>query len=205
MIATTAKPFTLGVDTVQKLGSKECEAIKAAGFRFVVRYLGSVSVLELAAILAAGLAFMPVTYAKNYNGGSAVHDLRALSIPAGATVWLDLEGETSAPADLIAKINAWASQIEGAGYEPGLYVGAGCVLTSEELFALRVKRYWNSCSREVDRNGKVANPACDYCMDQLRPYNCGRDGVPYAVPGVVVDVDVIQQDNKGRLPSWVVA
>ena len=112
MIATTAKPFALGVDTVQKLGSQDCEAIKASGYRFVVRYLGSVSVMELAAILSAGLAFMPVTYAKAYNGGSAVTELRALNLPAGATVWLDLEGETSAPADLIAKINAWASQIE---------------------------------------------------------------------------------------------
>jgi hypothetical protein len=205
MIATSAKPFALGVDTVQKLTAENCAALRAAGFRFVVRYLGSIDPPELKRILDAGLAYMPVTYAKAYNGGSAVSALHALSIPQGATVWLDLEGETSAPPDLIAKINAWAGQIAGAGFEPGLYVGSGCVLTSEELYALKVVRYWDSCSREVDRTGKVANPGCDYCMQQLRPFNCGIGSTPAVVPGVVVDVDVVQQDNKGRVPSWVVA
>ena len=198
MIATSARVAAIGIDTVQKLTAASCHSLKGEGVRFVVRYLGSVTKAELDAILDSGLAFMPVTYAKAYNGMSAVSQLRELSIPHGATVWLDLEGEASAPPDLIAKINAWAGQVEAAGYEPGLYVGAQCVLTSGELYALRVKRYWDSCSREVDRNGQVANPACDYCMQQLRPYNT-------TLGGVIVDIDVVQQDNKGRVPSWVIA
>jgi hypothetical protein len=205
MIATTAKPFSRGIDTVQVLTKETARATKSAGFDFVVRYLGSLSAIELKTILDAGLAVQVVTYARAYNGGSALRELRELAIPQGATVWLDLEGETSAPADLIAKINGWASQIAGAGYEPGLYVGAGCVLTSEELYQLHVVRYWDSCSHELDRFGKMAAPACDYCQIQLRPYNCGRDGVPAAVQGLVVDVNVVQKDSRGRLPSCVVA
>ena len=198
MIATAARPFALGIDTVAPLTAENCAALKREGIAFAVRYLGSVSGGELAHILGAGLAFMPVTYAKAYSGMSAINQLRMLGCPEGATVWLDLEGETSAPADLSAKINAWAGQIIAGGYEAGLYVGAGCVLTSEELYQLRVTRYWDSCSREIDRNGRAAAPKCDFCMTQLRPFNT-------TIAGVVVDVDVVQRDVMGRLPTWVTA
>jgi len=198
MIATAARCFALGVDTVQRLTPTTAAGLKREGMQFAVRYLGSVTAEELCAILSAGLAFMPVTFAKHYNGMSAVAALRALSIPEGCTVWLDLEGETDPPAAIIAKINAWAGQIQAGGYEAGLYVGAGCVLTSEELYRLKVTRYWDSCSREIDRDGRAAAPRCDYCMTQMRPFNT-------TIAGVIVDVDVVQRDVMGRLPSWVVA
>lgn len=197
MIATAARPFALGVDTVVPL-APYAAALKSAGMSFAVRYLGSVSGEEVRTILAAGLAFMPVTYAKAYSGMGAINQLRMLSLPEGCTVWLDLEGETSAPPDIIAKVNAWAGQIQAGGYEAGLYVGAGCVLTSEELYGLKVTRYWDSCSVELDRYGRRAAPKCDFCCVQLRPYNT-------TVAGVVVDVDVIQRDASGRLPTWVTA
>jgi hypothetical protein len=197
VIATTARPFALGVDTVVPL-TPYAPALKSAGMSFAIRYLGSVSGEEVHAILAAGLAFMPVTYAKAYSGMGAINQLRMLSLPEGCTVWLDLEGETDAAPDIIAKINAWAGQIQAGGYEAGLYVGAGCVLTSEELYGLKVTRYWDSCSREIDRNGRSAAPKCDYCMVQLRPFNTN-------IGGVVVDVDVVQRDVLGRLPTWVTA
>lgn len=198
MIATAARPFALGVDTVVRLTHASACALKREGMTFAVRYLGSLTKDELTAILAAGMAVMPVTFAKAYSGMSAIGHLRDLGIPEGATVWLDLEGEDSEPAALSQKINAWAGQIIAGGYEPGLYVGAGCVLTSEELYRLRVVRYWDSVSRELDRNGKATAPKCDFCMTQLRPFNT-------TVGGVIVDVDVVQRDSLGRLPSWVVA
>lgn len=198
MIATAAKPFTLGIDTVQRLSAENVAALKAEGMRFAIRYLGSLTPEELRVIVGGGLACMPVTYAKAYSGMSAISELRKLSMPEGVTVWLDLEGETSAPADLMAKINAWAGQVQAGGYEAGLYVGAGCVLNSQELYSLKVTRYWDSCSVELDRDGRRAMPKCDTCMTQLRPYN-----TPLA--GCIVDVDVIQRDALGRLPTWCAA
>lgn len=198
MIATAARPFSLGIDTVVKLSAVDCAALRSEGMRFAIRYLGSIDAHELATILGSGLAFMPVTYAKAYNGMSAVGHLRSLGIPEGATVWLDLEGETDLPSAIVAKVNAWAGQVIAGGYEAGLYVGAGCVLTSEELYGLRVTRYWDSCSRELDRNGKATAPKCDFCVTQLRPFNT-------LVGGVTVDVDVVQRDVLGRLPMWVTA
>jgi hypothetical protein len=195
-VAQRAKLAAIGVDTVVKLSSQMCTALKAEGVKFAVRYLGSLEQAEMLTILASGLALMPVTYAKHYSGVDAVAQLRKLGIPAGVTVWLDLEGETSTPADIIAKINAWAGQVAAAGYEPGLYVGAGCVLTSAELYSLRVVRYWDSCSREVSRDGTIAEPKCGWCQIQLVPGNT-------QIAGIIVDIDVIQQDFQGRMPTWV--
>ena len=50
----------------------------------------------------------------------------------------------------------------------------------------------------LDRDGRRAMPKCDTCMTQLRPYN-----TPLA--GCIVDVDVIQRDALGRLPTWCAA
>lgn len=198
MIATAAKPFTLGIDTVQRLSAENVAALKSEGMRFAIRYLGSLTPEELRVILAAGLACMPVTFAKHYSGMSAIGELRKLGMPEGVTTWLDLEGETDAAPEIIAKINAWAGQVQAGGYEAGLYVGAGCVLNSQELYSLKVTRYWDSCSVELDRDGRRAMPKCDTCVTQLRPYNT-------PIAGCIVDVDVIQRDALGRLPTWVTA
>ena len=116
-----------------------------------------------------------------------------LRIPQNVTVWLDLEGVpvTTMPPELAAKINAWAHAVQGAGFVAGLYVGAGCSLTSEELYALAVTRYWKGASRIVDRNGELAEPKCGWCMVQLQPCNTNRNGV-------LVDLDVAQEDYFGR-------
>ena len=106
MIATIARPFALGVDTVQRLTPVTASALRREGMAFVVRYLGSLSAEELACIMSAGLACMPVTYAKAYSGMSAISELRKLAIPEGVTVWLDLEGETD-PAPVIAARPRW--------------------------------------------------------------------------------------------------
>ncbi len=189
-----------GIDCVQTVRVQDARALKAEGIDFCVRYLGGVSRTELDAILAAGLAFMCVTYANRFDGAQAVAQLASLGLPKGTTVWLDVEGESvykTPPLELIAKINAWAAAVKAAGFEPGIYVGSPQPLTSEELFKLGVVRYWNALSREQDRNGKLAEPSCGWCMWQMHP------SVMWA--GVWVDVNIIGQDFHSRLPTWVVA
>lgn len=187
-------PFSQGGTTAQ------AEALAASGIEFFVGYLGVINGARLKRLLDAGVAFMPVTLASAYNGATSVAQCKALGLPSGTTVWLDLEGkaayDTPAPA-LIAKINAWADAVKAAGYEPGLYVGSPQPLTSEELYALRVVRYWNALSRESDRNGKLAEPRCGWCMWQM------NDSVIWKGTGVFVDVNMIGKDFQGRLPTWV--
>ena len=196
MRAVPAHPFAMGVDTVVSLTPGMCSALKSAGMRFAVRYLGGVGLLEVGTILDAGLAFMPVTYAGQYDGFRAVQHMHDLNLPRGCTVWLDVEGAQETPLELAAKINAWAHSVQAAGFDAGLYVGAGALLTSAQLYGLAVDRYWHSCSRVTDIAGAESAPACGWSMYQLNPYNT-------QVAGVTVDVDVIQQDYKGRVPTWV--
>ncbi len=120
-----------------------------------------------------------------------------MGFPAGVTVWLDLEGPGGTAADITAWVNAWAHEVKAAGYDAGLYVGYGTQLTSHELYALAVDRYWHSVSRVTDSANALAEPTCGWCMYQLNPsvMRCAT----------WVDVDVVQEDYQGRVPNWVTA
>ena len=190
----SARSLGFGVDTLATLTGPMASALSAQGVVFRAGYIDHVTPAELAAQLAAGVMFSPVTYALEFDGAHTVARLQALGIPRGVTVWLDLESVPASlgHAELVAKINAWARAVIAAGYEPGLYVGAGCLLNSAELYALAVVRYWHSGSEvpAVDVRG--------YCMRQLRP-------LEVLVAGVVVDVDVVEPDYKGDVPTFAAA
>ena len=132
-------PFSLGGTLEQ------AKALKARGVACLVGYLGTMNAERLKALHAAGLAYMPVTIAGEYNDGAddELAQLMTLGLPKGTSVWLDLEGMRAfktPPAELIAKINAWADKIAGAGYQPCRYVGVPQPLTSEELSKIHVQR-----------------------------------------------------------------
>lgn len=185
-------------DSVTSIDAGRAARLKAAGFDGVMQYLGDVTADALQAILGAGLGFMPCTYADRFDGPTTVAELQAIGYPKGGTVWLDVEGVAlMAPADIIAKINAWGAAVAFAGYVAGMYVGAGCPLTSAELWALNVTRYWHSLSRVIDRLGVLAEPECGWCMLQL------FDSQMRA--GVWVDINAVQKDYRGRLPIWAIA
>jgi hypothetical protein len=199
-----------GVDSLQfsQNGSAaQAVALKESGIDFFVGYLGAMNAARLDSVLDAGLAFMPVTFAGEYKDGPGdeVAQLKALAIPAGTTVWLDLEGldAWNTPAsDLSRLINAWAKGIKAGGWMPGLYVGAPQPLSGVELFALAVQRYWLGIGRCVGKDGKDAYPNCGWCMRQ--DWHNQGNGMLWRGTGVLVDTNSIQCDHFGRLPAWVV-
>jgi hypothetical protein len=192
-----------GTDSVSLIDTQA----KATSFKtaprpvdFVMQYLGSASKAGVATILAAGLGFMPITYADRFNGTQAVAECQALALPKGITVWLDVEGINplhTTPQQLIKLINDWAATVQAAGYIAGLYVGSGCLLTSLELYDLKITRYWHSMSRVVDRNGQLAEPACGWCMHQCYSTQ--------TLQGIEVDYNFVCKDNNGRLPTMAIA
>jgi hypothetical protein len=187
--------------------AEQARALKATGVDGLIGYLGAVNPARLSYVLDAGLSFMPVTFAAEYRDGAEdeVAQLRALGIPAGACVWLDLEGLDAwnmNPRELSRLINAWTAPIEAGGWIPSLYVGAPQPLSGPDLYALKVKRYWLGIGRCIDRSGKDAYPSCGWCLRQ--DWHNQGNGMLWKDTGVLVDTNSVQCDHFGRLPAWVV-
>jgi hypothetical protein len=187
-----------GVDSYANIDKPElAQSVVDAGAEFAIQYLGRMTPSTRDVILGAGLALMPVTLGSSVSRPQVtLAELRALQLPERTTVWLDVEGVFPDVAELEAEINAWAHALIAAGFEPGIYVGAGCPLTSSELYSLSVVRYWKSLSRITDRHGQIAEPIpCGWCMYQL--FESRSWG------GLWSDLNVIQMDYHKRLPTWV--
>lgn len=185
----SAATLTWGVDTLAPLSREHFIALVRRGCSFRGGYIFDITPLELANQLTAGLSFFPICRAMQLDGPACAARLKELQIPLTVTVWCDVEGMGLEAPSVIARVNAWAAVIVAAGYEAGMYVGAGCPLTARELSDLAVTRYWHSCSRALC-------PDRGYCMRQLRP-----DDV--FVAGVKVDVDIVEPDYRGDLPTFV--
>lgn len=202
-----------GFDSDTVLTNATAAAFVADGFRFAVRYLsrdrpeteGNLSATEAAAILNAGLAVMAVQHVSaegwiptedlgQQYGVSAAADARTVGFPRGVNIWLDLEGVGygSTARQVADYCTAWFAAVSDAGYAPGLYVGARCGLTGEELYDLPFTYYWQSGS------AVPALPARGYCMVQ----SISGD---YEIAGVSYDLDTTQTDDggAGHTPVWL--
>lgn len=197
-----------GCDVDAPLTATNAAALVADGFAFALRCLSGGAQAapdltgdEVAIIVGAGLALMPVHHVRyaspmpsaelgTADGQRAVAYARACGFPPGVTVWCDPEVQGGGGAETIAYIDAWAGAVRGGGYDPGVYFGSGVPLDGRQLYALSLDRYWKSQSQ-------VSEPACGWTMIQLYPET--------SIAGIAVDVYVIQQDYRGRLPNWLTA
>jgi hypothetical protein len=208
-LAPTTPSRIVGFDTITKLTHATATQLASAGLSFAVRYVGlgpagpdDLDMAELLEVTDAGLGVMAVQYARTTgwsaqtgraDGQAAARNALAAGVLPEATLWCDLEGRLPGADAAMAYAAQWYEAARSAGIEdPGLYVGAGVPLTSEQLFhELPFRRYWRSFSQvpNVDVRG--------YQMLQLFP-----DDV--AVGGVRVDLDVVQSDYLRNRPVWVV-
>lgn len=202
----------LGFDTWSAVTPEAAASFRNSGHHFAVRYVrrsegissatngGSMTREEAAGILAAGLALMPVQFAKKNLeptaslgarvGAAAASNCRALGFPDGVTAWCDIEAihPDATTADVVAYSNAWHAACSRGGYEPGIYVGPNSKLPTAVLYQdLRFTRYWKSASRvgNVDTRG--------YCMLQ---------SLSDTIHGLRVDVNIITIDSRGGQPVW---
>ena len=204
----------------------QARSLKANGVAAVAVYLGVASAARVGYVLEAGMGCFAVTLAGEYDDGATdeVSQLKALGFPAGKHVVLDMEGLAAFKTDpplLIGKVNAWADHIRVAGYKPALYVGNPQPLTSLELWQLRVELYWRGQGRTVDRFNKLAEPGgwkatkpgpiVDRNLELAEPWGCGwaidqkYPSRHLGAPATWVDMNMVGQDYKGRVPSWAVA
>lgn len=203
-----AKPAPVGARIVDSLPfsqggtAGQAVALKASGADGIALYLGAATKARADACLAAGLGVFGVTFGNQYNGPAAVAQMQALGLPAGTSCFLDLEGikdlSDANTTAIIGKVNAWADAVSAAGYLPGLYVAPPQPLTSQEMYALKVVRYWKGGGSIRDRHGALAEPSgCGWCMTQMWP--------SYTLGGVFVDGNMVGHDFKDRAPALAYA
>jgi hypothetical protein len=202
LIAQPLEPGLIGFDTVDIITRPHLAPLVDWGkrFRFACRYLDNLTRGELEAICAGIGPVLPVTYADRFTPEEAIARATVLGIPKGVVLWLDVEGlaaATSIP-DLIAKINRWADAVALAGWIPGGYFADRTLLTSAELYALRIVRYWRGAARIVDRHSDLAEPACGWVLEQLTPAN-------HPFGGTLIDFDVSRTDFRGRVAIAIAA
>lgn len=198
MKAIQAKIAARGIDTIQTLSIKNAIDLKNAGIDFVVRYINNITLVEIEGLLRAKMPFSLVTFAKDYNAVALLNKLKSFNIPKNATIAFDLEAEKAENVpSIITKSNNEARLLKAGDFIPMIYYGAGLQLTSSELYLLEFTRYWESCSKEIDRFGKESSPRCDPCMIQLYPPN-------QSLCGLTVDYNTVQMDFNNRLPTWIV-
>jgi len=188
-------------------------AWRAAGVKGFAGYLGHMTPEKVRAVVDGGLLFTPVTVAGEYHDGAVdeIFQLRALGIPAGVHVWLDVEGEIvwnagkdpKKLAAVKALIEGWNRDIARAGYRPAMYVGVPQPFTSAELYAFSAERYWHGQGSVRDRKGNLAEPFRDF--GACRGWNMIQAAPSQVLGGVPVDFNMVFGDYKGQTPIMVAA
>lgn len=194
-----------GFDTNTVLDATKAACFASSGYSFCFRYLsrgtsqqsGDLSYNEAKIILEAGLALGAVQHVSQAGwvpsgslgtqyGTNAANNAASIGLPKGLNLWMDLEGiatGTSAQT-VIAYSNAWYDAVSAAGYVPGIYVGANCILSGNQLYNdLKYQHYWKSLSRVPE----IPN----------RGYQLIQSYTPDAVCGVSIDSDTTQNDEQG--------
>lgn len=197
------------IDTTAILTDADCRNLKAAGIDGVIRYLPELTLEEIGRAFAAGLGVCLVAHVRvpgwtptkemgGADGLRIAQRARDLGIPAGATLWCDLEGMAGSKDATVDYANAWWTSVHAFHFEAGGYIGAGIPLDERELYTrLLFSQYWRSNSDvpHVRTRGYRLIQLTASQEDLKRGYSM--------VGGVMADRDVAQYDHKGGCPTWI--
>ena len=208
----TAPDGVRGLDTTEHLEPNDIATFYDFGFRFCLRYVrrdpndtSDISAQEAEDILGGGLGLMIVqrvesetswtpTADKGSKYGDAAQVLCGLSgIPAGVTVWCDLEAvAVGTPVTQVEDYcNNWHSAVAAAGYHPGLYVGEACGLNATQLYRnLRFTDYWSAYNLNSDEYPAVRGVQMRQLPSAPKP-----PSIKY-----LIHVDMVQTDALGARP-----
>lgn len=202
-IVESAKPFARGVDTVDSADlARLALQVRSEGFDFAYVYLGGATAAQCQAI-ATVMPIIPVTFGNRTDPSEAIGHMAAMGLPTKdpvtgtpAMVLLDAEGKSDPASVLVAKWNAWAAGIQRIGVRAGIYEGEESTPVSGDQYgALSFTGYWKSGSFVPcpTLHGQPIGWMCTQLLPANFKLQCG----------LVVDVDVIAQDHRGRVPTWM--
>ena len=208
---------TMGCDVTTPINVISARQYANKGNGFIVRYVGrgdgsrhfvDITQDEAQAIVDAGLALGVVQHplAEGWSpsallgqrfGAAAAGLAGAAGLPAGMTIWLDLEGVApgSQPEDVIAYCNEWYDEVKAVGFIPGVYIGANPGLSADQIYwELNMQSYWRGGS-SVNAGVPADIPNRGY---QMKQHITGSGAS-------VFDSDVTQSDNFGGTVLWCVS
>ena len=113
-----------------------------------------------------GEGWVPSEALGSQYGRNAAANAGAIGFPQGINVWVDLEGVSAhtPAANVIAYCNAWSDEVEGAGFVPGVYVGPGAGVSSDDLFfRLKTKHYWRAGAASSPTSRTAASKCSRAC------------------------------------------
>jgi hypothetical protein len=205
-------PGALVFDHFGDITVEQAHIMKADGFFGCFAYVETLTALQLAVRLDAGLwvGFVleglaaTTTPMRGIGADMATRAsalLRTLGVPQGVHVFADLESESGLGGYL-----GWQNFAFGAGQAtaaagdlPGAYVAEGVGMTSAELSALPATCYWEGAAVVKDRTGALAEPSRGWAV---------RQGLPIDFPhpsGIAIDFNACFQDRFGGHVIGVVA
>jgi hypothetical protein len=200
-VIESATPFARGVDTIDSAGlASLASQVRAEGFDFAYVYLGGATAAQCIAI-ATVMPIIPVTFGNRTDPSEALGNMVNMGLPlrvngASATLLLDAEAQSEAAPALISAWNGWAGGIQKAGARAGIYEGEeNTPLTGDEYGALLFTSYWKSASAVPlpTLHGTPIGWQCTQFLPADYKLKCG----------LVVDVDMIGEDYRGRVPTWL--
>lgn len=205
-----ANPNLKGFDADTVVSASQAAYFNSNGYSFCIRYLslgngqqsGDLSYNEACNILNAGLALSAVQHVRNAGwnpsaslgntyGENAASNASSIGLLSGMNIWCDLEGVASGtPAqNVIDYCNAWYNAVYDAGFIPGIYVGANCILNGNQLYDLKFQHYWKSLSNvpSVPQRGYQLIQSLEQSL----------------IDGLSIDNDLTQNDEKGDSMLWL--
>lgn len=208
----TAQVGDKAFDHFGDLTPTQAHVLKADGFAGCFTYVNGLTAEQLQIRLDAGfwVAFvleglarstMPTRELGGKMATNASALLRSLGVPQGVCVFSDLETESGLGGPTGWKNFGWgaADATLAAGDVSGAYVAEGIGLSSSELMAMPVRRYWKGAARVTDASGQLAEPSRGWCCIQALPIDYAHSS------GVRIDYDLLTQDRLGGNVIGVVA
>jgi hypothetical protein len=215
-VVVDVRPGALGFDTDARLTRAQYAEMRSLGFEFAERYLGDLTTEEVDDCLGAGLLLQPLQHAHLAgwlpsegfglaDGERAVRDAQRAEIPP-MPLFADLEeplaGTTTV--EVFAHCRGLCPPMVQAGYEAGVYWGAGMPGDGRFLYSLPFTRYWKSFSDVVTpwRRGWQLVQLYSFPLGQVLV----REVFPQAsdlVGGRLIDLDVAQSDYLGSRPRML--
>jgi len=200
------------VDCVTRVTSRAvADRMRADGVDGVYQYIGKMSLADpgllhahVDNILAAGMGFLGVCFADQFDGARRAALFRAAGALDGLTLTADLESYHLSAASCSASLNAFALDVETAGFLPALYVGAGQPLDAFGLGQLRFARYHKSLSQVPMPVYQGQQRGWSMVQHFGDPRDPSVDWRHVMRGGVNVDLNTAGPDALGRRLTWMV-